>query len=94
MRLDNGTKVLLGALVLVLALLAVKPFLASEAAPLQQARSYDHVRFLGSFGSGIGAKVILLDARNGDIWSYGLLDRNATYVGRLTDLGEPLAPLR
>jgi hypothetical protein len=91
MHIDRVTKVLLGVLVLVLAVLAFRPFLASEAAPPPRvARSYDHVKFLGAFGSGIGANILLLDATNGNIWSYNLIDQRATYVGQLTELGQPL----
>jgi hypothetical protein len=90
MHLDRITKFLLGVLVLVLGLLAFSSYLHSEAVPPLGRRSYDHVRFLGGFGSGIGASIILLDTRNGNIWSYNLTDRHSTYVGQLTELGQPL----
>lgn len=87
--MDKVTRFLLAALVLVLALIACRPFLASEAAP-PPPPSYNHVKFLGAFGTGIGANALLMDSRNGDIWSYDLTDGRAVHVGRLTTLGAAL----
>lgn len=88
--MDKATRFLLAALVLVLALIACRPFLASEAAP-PPLPSYNHIKFLGAFGTGIGANALLMDSRNGDIWSYNLIEGSASHVGRLSVLGSPLA---
>jgi hypothetical protein len=87
--MDKVTRLLLAALVLVLALLACRPFLASEAAP-PLPLNYNHIKFLGAFGTGIGANALLMDSRNGDIWSYDLTQGHAIYVGKLTTLGSAL----
>ncbi len=95
MRLQTNsvTRILLCVLVLLLAVLAFRPFLGPEAAPAQVG-SYDHVKYLGGFGNSTGAVIILLDARNGTLWSYSLTDRRVSNLGKLTELGKPLEPAR
>jgi hypothetical protein len=94
MHIDRGTKLLLCALIFVLGVLVLRPFFASEATSQPMRQNFEHVRYLGGFGSGIGASILLLDVRNGDIWSYNLIDPRATYVGQLTELGQPLLQSR
>jgi hypothetical protein len=89
MYLDRFSKTLLCILVLMLGLLVFRPFFSPEAAQTQ-ARNYDYVRYLGGFNTSTGQVMILLDSRNGNIWSYGLSERRVSYVGQLTQLGQPL----
>jgi hypothetical protein len=89
MYIDRASKILLGVLVVMLGLLVCRPFLHHGLAQ-QRVRSYDHVRYLGAFHAGTGEVLLLLDARNGNIWSYGLTERRVNYVGQLTELGQPL----
>jgi hypothetical protein len=101
MSMDRVSKTLLCILVLVLGLLVCRPFLNPGAAQSPgaaqkpgatqvRARSYEHVRFLGGFNTSTGAVIMLLDSRNGNIWSYGLTERRVSYVGQLTELGQAL----
>jgi hypothetical protein len=89
MFLDRISKTLLGIVVVVLSLLVFRPFLNPGAAQTQ-ARNYDYVRYLGGFNASTGQVILLLDSRNGNIWSYSLIDRRASFVGQLTEMGQPL----
>ena len=89
MSLDRVSQTLLCVLVLMLGLLAVRPFLTQGTAQTR-AKSYDHVRYLGGFNANTGAVIILLDSRNGNVWSYGLTEGRVSFVGQLTELGQPL----
>jgi hypothetical protein len=104
MQLDPFTKATLVGIALFLGLIALRPFVASEAAQAG-AGDFDHVRYLGRFGIGNQSGNLLLDARTGDIWGYGYGAisggspsggspsggaAEVLYIGRLTKLGEPL----
>ena len=89
MCIDRVSKTLLCVLVLMLGLLVCRPFLSPGAAQTR-ARSYDYVRYLGGFNTSTGHVILLLDSRNGNIWSYGLTEHRVSYVGQLTELGQPL----
>jgi hypothetical protein len=89
MDIDRVSKILLCVLLLMLSLLVGKLFLTSRSAQAQ-ARSYNHITYLGGFNANTGAVIILLDTRNGNVWSYGLTEGRVYYVGQLVELGQPL----
>src|SRR5438093_9847102 len=88
-HIDKLTKILLCALVFLLAFLGTRTFLDLTAAsgPLSK---YDHIHYLGGFVGNSDAAMVLLDTRNGDVWLYGLAEPTVLYLGQLTELGSPL----
>jgi hypothetical protein len=88
-HVDRVTKILLCALVFLLAFLSTRTFLDHTAAsgPLSK---YNHIQYLGGFVGSADAAMVLLDTRNGDVWLYGLGEPTVLYLGQLTELGRPL----
>jgi len=82
--------VVLSALVVFLGMLAVRASFDLAAGPAR-AGTYDHVHYLGGFVGSSGAAMVLLDTRSGDVWIYGLTEQSVMYMGKLTELGQPLA---
>jgi hypothetical protein len=90
MKTDMLTKILLCAIALFLGMLALKPLVNIETVQAIP-NSFDHIESLGGFASGAGPVLVLLDTRNGDVWTYDLALRTAGYIGKFTELGQPLA---
>jgi hypothetical protein len=88
-HIDRVTKILLCALVFLLAFLSTRTFLDLTAAsgPLSK---YNYIQYLGGFVGSADAAMVLLDTRNGDVWLYGLGEPTVLYLGQLTELGRPL----
>jgi len=89
-HIDKLTKILLCALVFLLAFLGTRTFLDFTAASGPMSK-YDHIHYLGGFVGNSDAAMVLLDTRNGDVWLYGLGEQTVLYLGQLTELGRPLA---
>ena len=89
-HIDKLTKILLCALVFLLAFLGTRTFLDLTAASGPMSK-YDHIHYLGGFVGNSDAAMVLLDTRNGDVWLYGLGEQTVLYLGQLTELGRPLA---
>jgi len=89
-HIDKLTKILLCALVFLLAFLGTRTFLDLTAASGSMSK-YDHIHYLGGFVGNSDAAMVLLDTRNGDVWLYGLGEQTVLYLGQLTELGRPLA---
>ena len=53
----------------------------------RDAVTLDHVMYIGGFGT----VSVLLDTRQGDIWGYDLQNGRVEPVGKLTELGKPIA---
>ena len=87
---DRTTKILLCALVLFLGFLAGRAGLDLAAGPARTG-SYDYIQYLGGFVGSSGAAMVLLDTRNGDVRIYGLTEQTVIHLGKLTELGRPLA---
>jgi hypothetical protein len=95
MHTDLWTKTVLALIAVFLGLIAVRPFFIGD--PVQAGvADFDHVRYLGRFGIGNLSGNLLMDVRSGDIWGYGVgshggsTEGEVIYVGRLTQLGQPL----
>ena len=88
-HIDKLTKILLCALVFLLAFLGTRTFLDLTAASGPMSK-YDHIHYLGGFVGNSDAAMVLLDTRNGDVWLYGLGEQTVLYLGQLTELGRPL----
>ena len=88
-HIDKLTKILLCALVFLLAFLGTRTFLDLTAASVPMSK-YDHIHYLGGFVGNSDAAMVLLDTRSGDVWLYGLGEQTVLYLGQLTELGQPL----
>jgi hypothetical protein len=83
------TRILLGVILLLVGFLVLRPVLTPAIAQ-GQARGYDHIRFMGGFVGTSGAVMVLLDARNGNLWLYGVTNPTVSFMGKISDLGKPL----
>jgi hypothetical protein len=90
---DRVMKILLCALVFLLAFLSTRTFLDFTAASGHMSK-YDYIQYLGGFVGSSDAAMVLLDTRNGDVWLYGLGEQTVLYLGQLTELGRPLVRSR
>ena len=84
MRFDSVTKVLLGAIVILLAVIAFRPSFGPTTAHAQSVSSW--VLPLGIVDNN---SMLLLSPQTGDVWLY-TDDNRALYRGQLFELGKPL----
>ena len=77
-------KACLTLIVLLLAVIAMRPIFSPTAAEAQSSMSGMQISAQGADG------FILLDSKSGRFWLYDYYRGSATYLGKLTELGKPL----
>jgi hypothetical protein len=99
MKFDSFVKVMLVLIVLFLGMIALKPIFETQSASANPGGKYDYVRIWGDDTNyaGAGRGWIFFDAKSGDIWRYDsdsiIGGKKPYYIGKLTELGEPIVRL-